>query len=173
MSLQTVAAAPRAAWWFVFMWGLWLASSPSVSRAEDGSPRAALRSTNAGAGAKRLQGRCARCHDADGTGRSSRDQFRDIPDFSNHKWQSSRSDAELMVSILEGKGSHMPSYRGKFGDEETRALVASVRAFDPMPTARRADTAPDDFERRFRELQEELDDLKKQFRELSAPRRKP
>ena len=91
---------------------------------------------------KSLPSRCTRCHDADGSGRSSRDRLGEIPDFNNHKWQASRTDAALLVSILDGKGSHMPSYQGKIGDDEARALVASVRAFNPEPAARRAGRRP-------------------------------
>ncbi len=129
------------------------------------------------AGGAVLQQRCARCHDGDGTGRSSRDNFSEIPNFRSHKWQTSRSDAQLLVSILDGKGTHMPAYRGKVSDAEARQLVSTIRALDPtpMPTTARAvaDESSDDFERRFRQLQEELNELKKQFRELSARRREP
>jgi mono/diheme cytochrome c family protein len=157
MNVRVAAAARRAAApWTLFALGLCLAASPAHARAE-----------------KVLPGRCARCHDADGSGRAARDSLREIPDFNNHKWQASRSDADLLVSILDGKGAHMPSFRGKVGDDEARALVASVRAFDPAPARRTTSAPPDEFERRFRELQEELNDLKKQFREVSAPRRKP
>jgi mono/diheme cytochrome c family protein len=127
----------------------------------------------AGTGGAALQQRCARCHDADGAGKSSRGNLKQIPDFTSHKWQSSRSDAELLVSILDGKGSHMPAYRGKVSDAEARKLVADVRALDPTPAVKAAaDDASDDFERRFRRLQEELADLKKQFREVESQRRK-
>jgi hypothetical protein len=120
-----------------------------------------------------LHQRCTRCHDADGTGQSSRDSLREIPDFHSHKWQASRSDAELLVSILEGKGKHMPSFRGKISDAEARDLIAAIRAFDSTPAVRPvADDPTDGFERRFRELQKELDELKRQFRELSNPPRK-
>jgi mono/diheme cytochrome c family protein len=121
-----------------------------------------------------LQQRCARCHDADGTGRSSRGNLSEIPDFRSHKWQTSRSDAQLRVSILDGKGSHMPAFRGKISDDEARRLVSTIRSLDPTPAARAmADGPADDFERRFRQLQEELNELKKQFRELSARPREP
>jgi mono/diheme cytochrome c family protein len=179
MCLRPVAAARRAAVaWMLFPIGLCLVGGPAPARAENDSPppprRAAARSTDVGAAGKGLPSRCARCHDADGTGRTSGANFREIPDFSNHKWQSSRSDVELLVSILDGKGTHMPGFRGKLRESEARDLVASVRAFAPAPGAGSTATAkPDEFERRYRELQEELEDLKKQFREVSKPARKP
>jgi len=121
-----------------------------------------------------LHKRCARCHDADGSGNSSRDDFREIPNFRSHSWQASRSDTALLVSILDGKGKHMPAHRGKISDSEARALVVAIRTLDPSPGVRPvADDALDDWERRFAELEKELDDLKRQFRELSHPKRKP
>jgi hypothetical protein len=117
--------------------------------------------------------RCARCHDDDGTGQSTRDNFREIPDFRNHTWQSSRSDAALLVSILDGKGKHMPAHRGKISDAEARSLVVAIRAFDPKAGMRRVgDDKEEDWERRFAELERELDDLKRQLREMSRPPRK-
>jgi mono/diheme cytochrome c family protein len=120
-----------------------------------------------------LQPRCARCHDGNGTGNAARENLPEIPDFSSHKWQVSRTDAQLLASILDGKGNHMPPYRGKVNEREARDLVAQIRDLDPAPAARPPDSPPDDFERRFRALQEELGELKKQFREMSAPQHKP
>jgi mono/diheme cytochrome c family protein len=120
-----------------------------------------------------LQPRCARCHDQDGTGRSGREHLSEIPDFSDHKWHLSRTDAQLLVSILDGKGSHMPSYRGKLSEKEARDMVVQVRDLDPAPGIRQVADSPDRFERRFKELEEELQELKRRFRELSEPPRKP
>ncbi|HKI34336.1 MAG TPA: c-type cytochrome [Gemmataceae bacterium] len=162
--------------------GLWLfgQAAPARGQAEPvsssgraGSRAAVTRASDTRPKAPSLQARCARCHDADGSGSSSRDNFREIPNFGSHKWQASRSDAQLVVSILDGKGAHMPAYRGTLARDEARNLVAAIRGFDPVPAERRADDPPDDFERRFRQLQRELEDLKKQFKELSDPPRKP
>jgi mono/diheme cytochrome c family protein len=151
--------------------GLWSAARPAPSRAgsEAVGPQGAERRAPGGP----LQSRCARCHGDDGAGRTGRRHFSEIPDFSSHHWQASRSDAELLVSILDGKGSHMPSYRGKVSEQEARDLVVQVRALDPAPQARPAAAPADDFERRYRELQRELDDLKRQFRDLSRGPDKP
>jgi hypothetical protein len=72
----------------------------------------------------------------------------------------------------------MPAYRGKLSEKEARDMVAQVRDLDPAQAVRQVDATPaaataDEFERRFKELQEELEDLKKRFRELSAAPRKP
>jgi mono/diheme cytochrome c family protein len=121
--------------------------------------------------------RCARCHGSDGSGSLARDTMPPIPDFSDHRWQSSRSDAGLLASILEGKGAQMPAFRVKVTEQEARSLVAHIRAFDPMPAARppagtRAG-ARDDFDERFHKLEEELREYQRQFRELSVPSRRP
>ena len=121
-----------------------------------------------------LQPRCARCHGEDGTGGPARDNLSEIPDFSNHKWQTTRTDAQLLVSILDGKGKHMPAYRDKVSEKEARDMVARIRDLDPAQEVRRVDAPADnDFERRFNDLQEELEGLKKRFRELSDAPRKP
>jgi mono/diheme cytochrome c family protein len=147
-----------------------LGAAAARAEAQTTSVRASIRQ---GAPARTLEQRCARCHGADGTGKASHGNLDEIPDFSNHKWQVSRSDTQLFVSVLDGKGRHMPSFRGKLSDAEARTLVAAVRALDAMPAGRAAAReGMDDFERRFGELQEELADLKKQFRDLSESSRK-
>jgi len=149
--------------------------SPLRAQAEPGRPpqEAVSRALVARANLATLEARCARCHDGDGRGKSGRDNLAEIPDFSSHKWQLSRTDAQLLVSILDGKGSHMPAYRGKLSEDQARDIVAQVRGLDPQPSARRAEDPPSDFERRFHELQEELAELKKQFQDLTASRRRP
>ena len=159
--------------------GLLFLAWPAHVLAQPGRARPSERTTaltsaaDARAGRGSLQPRCARCHDGDGTGNLARENLPEIPDFSNHRWQVSRTDAQLMASILDGKGNHMPSYRGKVNEKEARDLVAQVRDLDPAPAARPTANPPDDFERRFRALQEELEELKKQFREVSASQHKP
>jgi mono/diheme cytochrome c family protein len=138
-------------------------------------PVSSTRSTAAtepGAGAAQLfQQRCARCHEEDGTGTSLRDSVPQVPNFRSHGWHVARSDAQLRVAILEGKGTRMPAFAGRLSDQEARELVRRVRAFDPT-LGRRDLTPADDFDRRFRELQRELEDLKKQFRDLATERGK-
>jgi mono/diheme cytochrome c family protein/uncharacterized membrane protein len=73
--------------------------------------------------------RCVKCHGTDGTGRNARDRLTEIPDFTSASWQARRNDAQLMGSILDGKGVDMPATRGKVSREQARALVAFVRSF--------------------------------------------
>jgi mono/diheme cytochrome c family protein len=120
---------------------------------------------------------CAKCHDADGSGKSVRDDLPKIPDFTDVSWQSRRSDAQLVVSILDGKGALMPSFRGKVDEPQARALVTHVRTFAPAArksTPKRqqepqqpAEPTLDSLEDRLRALQQEFDELREQFRRLS------
>ncbi len=74
---------------------------------------------------------CMKCHGADGTGSGTRSLLSEIPDFTSGPWQERRTDARLMASILDGKGSEMPPQRGRISDEQARGLVAHVRGFAP------------------------------------------
>jgi mono/diheme cytochrome c family protein len=155
-------------------------AGPAKPPQETGTAVPAALSTEKKANHGLFHPRCARCHDADGTGRSARNNnVSEMPDFTSHKWQASRTDAQLLVGILDGKGKHMPAYRDKLTEKEARDMVAQLRGLDPAPAAPTpAAAAPaaataDDFERRFRELKKELEDLKKQSREQSAPPPKP
>jgi mono/diheme cytochrome c family protein len=104
--------------------------------------------------------RCQRCHEADGNGQAS-----EAPNFADARWQQTRSDVQLLISILDGKGPSMPGFRGKITDEQARGLVALVRAFagngNGGPAA--------DFGSKFRQLQHELEELQRQFQELAEP----
>jgi mono/diheme cytochrome c family protein len=109
---------------------------------------------------------CKSCHGSDGRGTTLRDQTPSIPDFTSQVWQQRRSPPVLTTTILEGKGTVMPAFRGKLNEAQIRDLVAYLRAFAPQPAS--ASVGPEtDFKRRFDQLTQELDDLKKQYQELS------
>jgi mono/diheme cytochrome c family protein/uncharacterized membrane protein len=74
---------------------------------------------------------CAKCHGKDGTGSGARGAMPDLPDFTDGSWQKRRSEAQLLGSILDGKGADMPPFRQKISKEEARDLVGHVRAFAP------------------------------------------
>ncbi len=141
--------------------GLLCLGSVAPVRAQD-EPARLLRTESGGLGS-----RCARCHDRDGTGNAARDNLGEIPNFRNHKWQTSRSDTQLLVSILDGKGKHMPSFRGKLSDGEAREIVAQIRALDSEQAEPPREPSAADFETRFNELQRELEELKNQLRALT------
>lgn len=95
-------------------------------------------------------GKCAECHGADGRGGPGRQgaggsagvALPEIPDFTDRAWQNSRSNVQLVVSVLEGKGQHMPANRGMVDDGLARDLVTIVRSFAPAPAPVVAKAAP-------------------------------
>jgi cytochrome c6 len=111
---------------------------------------------------------CQTCHGPDGRAALSRDRLPGIPDFTSGRWHQGRSRAQLTASILEGKGSRMPSFRGKLGAEQVDALVSYVRAFGP-PQAEPPNARPGDFDRRLDHLQREFEGLRRAYRELAPP----
>jgi mono/diheme cytochrome c family protein len=155
-------------------WGLWLfvglgtgarGAKPRPGQSEPRvTPALASRDEQMAFAARFFRGHCAKCHGGDFTGAESRDSTPEIPDFTSGAWQKSRSDAQLLVSILNGKGKRMPPQHGRLDRDEARAMVAFIRQVGharPAPT-----TAADDFERRFAELQQQLDELREQYRRL-------
>jgi mono/diheme cytochrome c family protein/uncharacterized membrane protein len=109
---------------------------------------------------------CVKCHGVDGKGVAGRALFAETPDFTLSSWQRGRSDAQLLTSILEGKGTGMQAARGKISQSQARDLVGHVRSF--APTAKKAQqdkakmAAEADLNDRYRRLQKEFDDLKRQ-----------
>jgi ubiquinol-cytochrome c reductase cytochrome b subunit len=112
---------------------------------------------------------CLSCHGADGMGSEMRASMPTIPDFQSRTWQEGLNNAQLAISILDGKGTLMPAFRGRLSESGAQDLTAYVRAFGPV---RKKPPEPDagDFEKRFRQLQEEWDELQSQMR---AMRRSP
>jgi hypothetical protein len=71
---------------------------------------------------------CIRCHGVDGKGVWD---IPDVPDFTNARWQASRSDADLARITLEGRGAVMPYFRGTLTLEEAFAMARHLRTFQP------------------------------------------
>jgi mono/diheme cytochrome c family protein len=71
---------------------------------------------------------CLSCHGADGKGDAS-GAVKGVPDFTRPTWQRKRSDAQLVVSIRDGKGSEMPPFSDRFNEAQVKSLVAHVRGF--------------------------------------------
>ncbi len=118
-------------------------------------------------GSRNFQRLCVKCHAADGKGTGIRESLPTLPDFTNTAWQGSRSDAHLVVSVLDGKGDGMPSFRDKVSRDQARHLVTFVRSFVPE-LVRQAGATQELFESRFRQLEEEFEALRKQSRDLSS-----
>ena len=91
-----------------------------------------------------------------------------IPDFTNRTWQTATGTPQLLNSILDGKGTLMPAFRGRVNEDQARDLAAYIRAFGPPPTAP-SELPANDFERRFRELQDQWNELQKQLEALPPP----
>ena len=120
------------------------------------------------AGAVIFRQYCIVCHGPDGTGSIMRANLPPIPDFNNPNWQLEHSDPQLLVSILEGKGTLMPANRGRITEDQARDLVAYVRAFGPAELRVSTPTAQSDFEQRFNALQQQWETLEKQLNALPA-----
>jgi mono/diheme cytochrome c family protein len=87
---------------------------------------------------------CIACHDGDGRGTIVRKAMPAIPDFTDAKWQASRTDAELQHTMLEGKGQLMLPMKDKFALARTdvKDMVAFVRGFRPGTAAAAAASQP-------------------------------
>jgi mono/diheme cytochrome c family protein len=115
---------------------------------------------------------CLRCHDQNGTGARVRDCHPEIPDFTRAAWHDQRSDVKLRISILDGKGTGMPSFSNKLTSDEIHALTAYIRGLAPTRNIQPM-AAPDEFEERFLELKEEWHTLHRQFRQLATSSTRP
>jgi hypothetical protein len=71
---------------------------------------------------------CIRCHGVDGRGVWD---IPNIPNFTNVRWQQSRSDPQLVNIILNGRGAVMPPFRGVLTLEESWAMARYLRTFVP------------------------------------------
>ena len=71
---------------------------------------------------------CIRCHGVDGRGIWD---IPDVPDFTNARWQASRTDAQLARMTIEGRGAVMPPFRGTLTVEEAFAMARYLRTFVP------------------------------------------
>jgi mono/diheme cytochrome c family protein len=114
---------------------------------------------------------CQSCHAANGKGKPSRG----IPDFTDHGWQESRSDAQLLTSIMKGRGDEMPPFDDRLKQGEAVDLVAFVRALAPKQASNPAPEPPPDatdFDSRLRHLQERWEALERQLRQLKNGRPK-
>jgi mono/diheme cytochrome c family protein len=79
---------------------------------------------------------CIRCHGVDGRGVWD---IPGVPDFTNVRWQESRSDAERARIILEGRGAVMPPFRGVLSLEEAYAMGRYLHSFVPGTEVSRPD----------------------------------
>jgi cytochrome c6 len=79
-------------------------------------------------GAALYTAKCTICHAKDGRGLPNW-RSKGQPDFSDAKWQKSRTDAQIADATKNGKGKFMPAFKAKMTDEEITAVVARIRSF--------------------------------------------
>jgi hypothetical protein len=79
---------------------------------------------------------CIRCHAIDGRGVWD---MPDVPDFTNDRWQVTRSNGQLTRIILEGRGAVMPAFRGTLTLEQAWAMARYLRTFVPGSEVSRPD----------------------------------
>jgi hypothetical protein len=106
---------------------------------------------------------CMRCHGADGKGMRGEG----VPDFTQAAWHRRRSDAQFAAVILEGKSVAMPAFGGRLSKTQARALAAHLRSFAPLRDGN-SGMSTDEIDTRFRQLQRELEELRRLFQELTA-----
>ena len=121
------------------------------------------------AGAGLFQQFCLVCHGADGTGSTVRAAMPPIPNFTNRTWQRATPTAQLLVSIMEGKGTLMPANNSRITKAQARTLVAYIRAFGGSVEQPPPGKSDDQFEESFRKLQRQWDQLEKQVKKLKSP----
>jgi mono/diheme cytochrome c family protein len=122
-------------------------------------------------GAGLFQQFCLVCHGPAGTGSTVRAAMPLIPDFTNRAWHKSRTDPELVVSIMDGKGTLMPANNSRISREQARNLVAYVRAFAGLRSEPRPAVTDAAFEKSLRQLQRQWDELEKQLKQLKEPQK--
>jgi mono/diheme cytochrome c family protein len=70
--------------------------------------------------------RCARCHGADGQGRTRLGETLEPPDLSDSAWQRKHSNAHMIASVTNGLGP-MPAFKKKLSRQDIAAAIAYVR----------------------------------------------
>ena len=116
-----------------------------------------------------FQRSCRACHGPDGRGDVQRTAMPEIPDFTKRTWHERRGRAELTVSILEGRGAHMPGFGDKLSAQQARELVEFVRAFGPAAARPCEPARPGISTRGLSQLQEEFRIVwRREYRSISA-----
>lgn len=110
-----------------------LAMALFVSAGWSGSPIQSGKGKGGGGAAAIYEKDCARCHGADGKGIKSLEP----PDFTDAKWQASKTDKQLIAGINNGEGV-MPAFKDKLTPAQVTALVKHVRGFAPKAAAPKA-----------------------------------
>ena len=103
-----------------------------LGAATGASTTACERKADAAQGRDLFASTCARCHGADGTGGLPVFDGGPSPrNLHDHGFQQDRTDEQIKLTIMNGKGTGMPSFGTIFDEQQLRSLVAHVRSFDP------------------------------------------
>jgi len=106
---------------------------------------------------------CVQCHGLNGRGEPARNTLPVIPNFTDKAWQQDKSDAQLVISILEGKGRLMPAWTGRITDKQGAEIVTHViRSFGPARPSQ-VKMPKGDFENQFDKLRRQQSDLQQEF----------
>jgi mono/diheme cytochrome c family protein len=70
--------------------------------------------------------KCAMCHGADGLAASQMAKNMKVLSFKAPEMMKA-SDAQFFASTKNGKGAHMPAYKGKLTDAQIKDVVAYIR----------------------------------------------
>jgi mono/diheme cytochrome c family protein len=140
-------------------------SAPSLRTGSASTSESTILRADPGRGL--FQRLCVSCHGGAGRGDAIGAGLPRPPDFAAPDWQSTRSDAQLMVSIREGKGSAMPAFGGKLGDAQVHDLIAYVRSFSRIkgsPISKPSSL----FRRRIEELRRQMRELDREYPAASS-----
>jgi cbb3-type cytochrome c oxidase subunit III len=114
---------------------------------------------------------CLVCHGPDGAGSPAmRPALPPLPDFTQIAFQEQHSDPQLLISILDGKGTLMPANRGRVSEAQARDLVAFIRTFGPPGVIGKI-LPPSEFQLQFEQLQRQWEALQREVRELKTPKK--
>ncbi len=80
-------------------------------------------------GRKIYENHCKKCHGEFGKP-TERGRRLDAPDFTDKRWQWSRTDEQIIDAITNGKNK-MPSWKGELTPEEIQAVARWVRVLGP------------------------------------------
>ena len=75
---------------------------------------------------------CATCHGRDGRARTFHGRLLGAQNFTDARWQTATSDAEIICAIKTGP-KLMPAFQKKLSPAEIEALAVFVRTFKPVP----------------------------------------
>jgi mono/diheme cytochrome c family protein len=137
------------------------AAEPLVAPAGESAARIRI-------GASIFQQYCIVCHGPDGTGSIMRAAMPPIPNFTSASFQQDHTDAQIRISILDGKGTLMPANRGRVTEEQAGDLAAYVRAFGPRLLVTKTQASDSEFEKAYRQLEEQWNELEKELQKAQG-----